>query len=62
MSLGKPSPCGVESGRGQERLLQVHCSKKKTGGNLGSLLNGPGDLVTKDIEKDLELLLCFGLY
>lgn len=52
----KGRPCGVEFGNGQEG----HCSKKKTGGNLGSLLNGPGDLVTKDIEKDLKLLSpCF---
>jgi len=35
MRLGKPCRCGVESGKGQEGLLQVHCSKKKTGGNLG---------------------------
>lgn len=56
MRLGEPSPRGVESGKGQGGLLQVRCSKKTTGGNSGSPLNGPGDLLTKNIEKALKLL------
>lgn len=60
MGLGKPSPCGVESGK--KDSSKYIAAKKKIKGNLALLLNEPGYLMTKDIEKALKLRsACFAL-
>lgn len=52
MELRKPKPAGAvkRCEVQQERLLQVG-QHKRAGENVGLLLNGAGDLVTKDVVK-----------